>query len=50
MELKIDKLILKPKKRVKPEILEKYQELIDVVCGRGEDKDTNKYFCQKQAI
>lgn len=50
MELKTDKLILKPKKRVKPEILEKYQELIDVVCGRGEDKDTNKFFFQKQAI
>ncbi len=32
MELKTDKLILKPKKRVKPEVLEKYQELIDVVC------------------
>lgn len=50
MELKTDKLILKPKKRVKPEVLEKYQELIDVVCGRGEDKDTNKFFFQKQAI
>lgn len=50
MELKTDKLILKPKKRVKAEILEKYQELINVVCGRGEDKDTNKFFFQKQAI
>ncbi|MCG2686535.1 hypothetical protein L6278_00175 [Candidatus Parcubacteria bacterium] len=50
MELKTDKLILKPKKRVKAEILEKYQELIDVVCGRGDDKDTNQFFFQKQAI
>ncbi len=50
MELKTDKLTLKPKKRVKPEILEKYQELIDVVCGQGEDKDTNKFFFQKEAI
>jgi len=50
MELKTDKLILKPKKRVKAEILEKYQELIDVVCGRGDDKDTNQFFFQRQAI
>ncbi|MFA5780496.1 MAG: DEAD/DEAH box helicase family protein [Elusimicrobiota bacterium] len=50
MELKTDKLILRPKKRVKAEILEKYQELIDVVCGKGDDKDTNQFFFQKQAI
>lgn len=50
MELKTDKLILKPKKRVGTEILEKYQELIDVVCGSGDDKDTNLFFFQKQAI
>jgi len=50
MELKTDKLILKPKKRVETEILEKYQELIDVVCERGDDKDTNPFFFQKQAI
>ncbi|MCL4546743.1 MAG: DEAD/DEAH box helicase family protein [Deltaproteobacteria bacterium] len=50
MELKIDKLILKPKKRVKIDVLEKYQELIDVVCGKGDDEDTNQFFFQKQAI
>lgn len=50
MELKTDKLILRPKRRVRAKILEKYQELIDVVCGKGDDKDTNPYFFQKQAI
>lgn len=50
MELRTDKLILKQKKRVKAEVLEKYQELIDVVCGRGDDRDTNPFFFQKQAI
>lgn len=50
MELKTDKLILRPKRRAKAKILEKYQELIDVVCGKGDDKDTNQFFFQKQAI
>ena len=50
MELKTDKLVLKPRKRIKQEIIDKYQELIDVVCGRGDDKDTNPFFFQKQAI
>jgi len=50
MELKTDKLVLKPQKRVKQEIIDKYQELINVVCGRGDDKDTNPFFFQKQAI
>ena len=50
MELKTDKLVLKPHTRVKQEIIDKYQELIDVVCGRGDDRDTNPYYSQKQAI
>jgi len=50
MELKTDKLVLRPKKRVGAEILEKYRELIDVVCGKGDDKDTNPFFFQKEAI
>jgi len=50
MELKTDKLVLKSHIRVKQEIIDKYQELIDVVCGRGDDRDTNPYYSQKQAI
>jgi len=50
MELKTEKLVLRPKKRAAAEVLEKHRELIDVVCGRGDDKDTNLFFFQKQAI
>lgn len=45
-----DKLVLVPKKEVKSDTLDKYKDLIDIICGKGYDINTNKYYFQKEAI
>lgn len=50
MEIKTNDLVLKPKIKAPTETIEKYKELLDVVCGRGDDKDTNQFYFQKEAV
>ena len=42
-----DKLILVPKKKVSIDLIERYKDLIDIICGKGDDINTNKYYFQK---
>lgn len=45
-----DKLVLVPNKKAKSDTIDKYKDLIDIICGKGYDINTNKYYFQKEAI
>jgi len=45
-----DKLVLSLNRKVKSDTIDKYKDLIDIICGKGYDINTNKYYFQKEAI